>query len=64
MTELTNLEMIEKAKSVLKPRKLYLGDAGDVASPCLVPTANIKTRVIPLLRRVVNCSRKNLHENY
>ncbi len=36
MTELTNLEMIERAKAVLNPRELYLGNsAGDVACALL-----------------------------
>jgi cytidine deaminase len=36
MTELTNLEMIERARTVLNPRDLYLGNsAGDVACALL-----------------------------
>jgi cytidine deaminase len=42
MNELTNLEMIEKAKSVLKPRELYLGNrAGDVACALLSSRGNL-----------------------
>jgi len=41
MKELTNLEMIEKAKSVLKPRELFLGQAGDVACALLSSNGNL-----------------------
>jgi cytidine deaminase len=42
MNQLTNLEMIEKAKSVLKPRELYLGNsAGDVACSLLSSNGNL-----------------------
>ena len=42
MNELTNLEMIEKAKSVLKPRELFLGNsAGDVACALLSSNGNL-----------------------
>ena len=42
MNELTNLEMIEKAKTVLKPRELSLGNtAGDVACALLSSGGNL-----------------------
>ena len=42
MNELTNLEMIEKAKTVLKPRELFLGNrAGDVACALLSFSGNL-----------------------
>jgi cytidine deaminase len=42
MIELTNLEMIEKAKTVLKPRELFLGNsAGDVACALLSSDGNL-----------------------
>ena len=42
MSELSNLELIEKAKSVLKPRELSLGNsAGDVACALLTSRGNI-----------------------
>lgn len=42
MDELTNLEMIEKAKTVLKPRELFLGNrAGDVACALLSSNGNL-----------------------
>jgi cytidine deaminase len=42
MTHLTNLEMIEKAKTVLNPRELYLGNrAGDVACALLSAKGNL-----------------------
>ena len=41
MNELTNLEMIETAKSVLKPRKIFLGNAGDVACALLSSNGNL-----------------------
>ena len=42
MNELTNLEMIKKAKSVLKPRELFLGNhAGDVACALLSSDGNL-----------------------
>jgi cytidine deaminase len=42
MNNLTNLEMIEKAKSVLKPRELWLGNsAGDVACALLSSNGNL-----------------------
>jgi cytidine deaminase len=42
MKELTNLEMVEKAKSVLKPRELFLGNrAGDVACALLSSNGNL-----------------------
>ena len=42
MNELTNLEMIEKAKTVLKPRELFLGNnAGDVACALLSASGNL-----------------------
>lgn len=42
MTELTNREMIEKAKTVLKPRELFLGNnAGDVACALLSASGNL-----------------------
>lgn len=42
MNELSNLEMIEKAKTVLKPRELFLGNSsGDVACALLSSQGNI-----------------------
>jgi cytidine deaminase len=42
MTDLTNLEMIEKARTVLKPRELFLGNtAGDVACALLSSNGNL-----------------------
>jgi cytidine deaminase len=42
MTILTNLELIEKAKTVLKPRELCLGNsAGDVACALLSSNGNL-----------------------
>ena len=42
MNTLTNLEMIEKARSVLKPRELILGNsAGDVACALLSSGGNL-----------------------
>lgn len=41
MTELTTLGMIEKARIVLKPRKLYQGAAGDVACALLSAGGNL-----------------------
>lgn|SRR5574341_1928167 len=42
MNKLTNLEMIEKAKTVLKPRELFLGNrAGDVACALLSSNGNL-----------------------
>ncbi|HSL43478.1 MAG TPA: cytidine deaminase [Anaerolineales bacterium] len=42
MNELTNLEMIEAAKTVLKPRELFLGNsAGDVACALLSSNGNL-----------------------
>jgi cytidine deaminase len=42
MNELTNTEMIERAKTVLKPRDLYLGNnAGDVACALLSSSGNL-----------------------
>src|SRR5690242_3782322 len=41
MKELTNREMIEKAKSVLVPRELYLGSAGDVGCALLSADGNL-----------------------
>ena len=42
MNTLTNLEMIEKAKSVLKPRELALGNsAGSVACALLTSQGNL-----------------------
>lgn len=41
MKEFTNLEMIEKAKSVLKPRELFLGNARDVACALLSSNGNL-----------------------
>jgi len=42
MKELTTLEMIEKAKTVLKPRELFLGNsAGDVACALLTASGNL-----------------------
>src|SRR5512138_1581878 len=41
MNEITNLEMIETAKSVLKPRKIFLGNAGDVACALLSSNGNL-----------------------
>ena len=42
MAELTNLEMIESAKTVLKPRELFLGNtAGDVACALLSSNGNL-----------------------
>lgn len=42
MPELTNREMIEKAKTVLKPRELSLGNrAGDVACALLSSNRNL-----------------------
>ena len=42
MNRLTNLEMIEKAKSVLKPGELFLGNgAGDVACALLSSRGNL-----------------------
>jgi cytidine deaminase len=41
MAELTIHEMIEKAGSVLKPRKLYLGEAGDVACALISSNGNL-----------------------
>lgn len=42
MTHLTNLEMIEKAKTVFNPRELYLGNrAGDVACALLSAKGNL-----------------------
>jgi cytidine deaminase len=42
MTHLTNHELIEKAKTVLNPRELYLGNrAGDVAYALLSSKGNL-----------------------
>lgn len=42
MHELTNRELIEKAKTVLRPRELYLGNtAGDVACALLTAAGNL-----------------------
>lgn len=42
MQQLTTLEMIEKAKTVLHPRELYLGNrAGDVACALLSAQGNL-----------------------
>lgn len=42
MKELSNQEMIEKAKTVLKPRELFLGNrAGDVACALLSTSGNL-----------------------
>lgn len=42
MTELTNREMIEKARTVLKPRELFLGNnAGDVACALMSSGGNL-----------------------
>ena len=41
MDQLTNLELIEKAKSVLKPREFFLAKAGDVACALLSSTGNL-----------------------
>ena len=42
MNKLTNLELIEKAKTVLKPRELWLGNsAGDVACALLSSNGNL-----------------------
>lgn len=42
MQTLTNLELIEKAKTVLRPRELYLGNsAGDVACALLSAQGNL-----------------------
>ena len=42
MTEISNLELIERARSVLKPRELSLGNsAGDVACALLSSSGNI-----------------------
>ena len=42
MSEMTNLEMIEKAKTVLRPRELFLGNkAGDVACALLTTSGNL-----------------------
>ena len=41
MEELTNREMIEKAKSVLNPRKLFLANGGDVACALLSGNGNV-----------------------
>lgn len=42
MNKLTNLEMIEKARTVLKPRELSLGNsAGDVACALLSTSGNL-----------------------
>jgi cytidine deaminase len=42
MTEYTSLELIEKAKTVLHPRNLYLGNrAGDVACALLSADGNL-----------------------
>jgi cytidine deaminase len=42
MNELNNLEMIERARTVLKPRELYLGNtAGDVACALLSANGNL-----------------------
>ncbi len=42
MKEYTNLELIEKAKTVLRPRELYLGNsAGDVACALLSADGNL-----------------------
>src|SRR5512134_623105 len=42
MNQLSNLEMIEKARTVLSPRELYLGNsAGDVACALLSSAGNL-----------------------
>jgi cytidine deaminase len=42
MNELSNLEMIEKAKTVLQPRELFLGNsAGEVACALLSSRGNL-----------------------
>ncbi|RPI86377.1 MAG: cytidine deaminase [Chloroflexi bacterium] len=42
MSELSNIEMIQKAKTVLNPRELYLGNsAGDVACALLSSAGNL-----------------------
>lgn len=42
MTDYTNLELIEKARKVLNPRELYLGNrAGDVACALLSQKGNL-----------------------
>jgi cytidine deaminase len=41
MNQFTNLEMIERAKSVLRPRDLFLAKAGDVACALLSSQGNL-----------------------
>ena len=41
MNQLTNLELIEKAKSVLSPRELFLAKAGDAACALLSSNGNL-----------------------